>query len=61
MRRLSAWPGRARGQVPILVVRERAGQTTDTVLEVADKASASDQPVNVQSGARRSQPHLFAD
>lgn len=51
----------ARAQVSILVLRRRAGQTTDTVLEVADKASANDQPVNVQSGVRRGQPHWFAD
>lgn len=33
--------GLSREQVPILVVRNRAGQTTDSVLEVADKASVS--------------------
>jgi len=31
--------GLAREQVPILVARNRAGQTTDSALEVADKAS----------------------
>jgi hypothetical protein len=31
--------GLSREQVPILVVRNRAGQTTDSVLEVVDKAS----------------------
>jgi hypothetical protein len=34
--------GLSREQVPILVVRNRAGQTTDTVLEVADKARVSE-------------------
>lgn len=33
--------GLSREQVPILVVRNRAGQTTDSVLDVADKASVS--------------------
>jgi len=33
--------GLAREQVPILVARNRAGQTTDSALEVADKASVS--------------------
>ncbi len=33
--------GLSREQVPILVVRNRAGQTTDSVLELVDKASVS--------------------
>ena len=33
--------GLSREQVPILVVRNRAGQTTDSVLEIADKVSVS--------------------
>lgn len=33
--------GLSREQVPILVVRNRAGQTTDSVLDMADKASVS--------------------